>query len=107
MENKKMEELVTEVQKTVVEGLGVTGADDLLNLYTRCILRTMDMIDTQVGRDVSLEVMDRVIENFKMSQSTIARKGDVARPAAESNHPIKVVDTSTAAEGRPVSSPEV
>lgn len=73
-----MDALVLDIQKNLVEERGVSDSSDLMMLYTRLILNTLDMIDKQVGRDVSLDTMDRMIDNLKLSRDQLSPVRGVA-----------------------------
>jgi len=73
-----MDALVLDIQKNLIEERGVSDSSDLMMLYTRLILNTLDMIDKQVGRDVSLDTMDRMIDNLKISRDQLSPVREVA-----------------------------
>lgn len=78
MKKTQMDALVLDIQKNLVEERGVSDSSDLMMLYTRLILNTLDMIDKQVGRDVSLDTMDRMIDNLKISRDQLSPVREVA-----------------------------
>ncbi len=78
MKKTQMDALVLDIQKNLIEERGVSDSSDLMMLYTRLILNTLDMIDKQVGRDVSLDTMDRMIDNLKISRDQLSPVREVA-----------------------------
>jgi len=78
LKKTQMDALVLDIQKNLIEERGVSDSSDLMMLYTRLILNTLDMIDKQVGRDVSLDTMDRMIDNLKISRDQLSPVREVA-----------------------------